>query len=100
TGVGGMGGGCWEHPWRWVFPLFLGRARRAVLFAPPLRRKIVAECAEGEAAEILAQPRRYPSLAAVARHLDRADPVAAVPGDAADGNRSLFHVRAVRRIGD
>jgi len=62
----------------------VGGARRHRLFAGCLGCKLVAEGAEGEAAEILAQRRDDPSLAAVARHLDRPDAVAAVPGDAAD----------------
>src|SRR5262249_18914962 len=77
----------------------IGGACHDHLLAGRLRQKIVAEGAEGEAAEILAQRCGDPSLAAVARRLDPADAVAAVPGDAADGGRSHPHVRAVRGIG-
>src|SRR2546421_12154675 len=58
-------------------------ARHHGLLARRLRHKIVAEGAEGEAAEILAERGSHPGLAAVARHLDPADAGAAVPGDAA-----------------
>src|SRR5262249_57388267 len=49
-----------------------------------LGRDREAERAEREAPEILAERRLLPGLAAVGRHLDRADAVAAVPRDAAD----------------
>src|SRR5882757_6946823 len=55
------------------------------LLAPRLRGEAVAEGSEGKAAEILAERRGRPGLAAVARHLDHVDTVAGVPGDAADG---------------
>src|ERR1041385_6863387 len=57
------------------------------------------EGTERVAAEILAERRRLPGLAAVGRHLDGADAVAAVPGDAANrGARS--HLGAVGVAGD
>src|SRR5262245_28985325 len=78
-----------------------GGARHYRLLAGPLRSEFGAEGAEGKAADILAQRCRDPGRAAVARYLDRADAIAAVPGDAADGDRSArLHRRALGRFGD
>src|SRR5262245_46174237 len=79
----------------------VGGARHHRLLAGRLRRVLGAEGAESEAADILAQRRCDPGRAAVARHLDRADAVAGVPGDAADGDRSArLQVRALGGLGD
>src|SRR5215471_31357 len=59
-------------------------ARHHRLLAFGRRLEVEAEGAEGIAAEILAQRRRRPAFAAVGRDLDRADAVAAIPGNAAD----------------
>src|SRR5262245_47912593 len=76
-------------------------ARHHRLLAGRLRRKFVAEGAERESSEILAQRRRGPGGAAIARDLDLVDAVAAVPGDAADGDRSgRLYIRPLDGIGD
>src|SRR5438094_629647 len=50
--------------------------------------------------EVPAPRRGGPRPAAVARHFDRVDTVAAVPGDAPDANRSHPHTCAIYGIGD
>src|SRR5205809_1378744 len=73
----------------------VGGTRHYRLLAACFGRERVAEGAESEAAEILAQRRGGPRPAAVARHFDRVDTVAAVPGDAPDANRSHPHICAI-----
>src|SRR5664279_3449464 len=51
-------------------------------------------------AEILAQRRARPALAAVSRDFDGADAVAAVPGHAADRELAGFHLGTITMAGD
>src|SRR6266849_7338428 len=71
------------------------------VFALALWREARAEGAESEAADVFPERRRHPSLAAVGRNLDGSNAVAAVPGNAADGDRGArLHRCATRMTGD
>src|ERR1041385_5576260 len=55
---------------------------------------------ESKTAEVLAQGRATPCLAAVGRHLHRANAVTAVPGQTADDDFAGIHLGAFAMAGD
>src|SRR5262249_57937379 len=60
-------------------------------------RKVEVPGPEGKAANVFAERRTTPGLATVTRHLDQADAVAGIPGDAADRHwRPRAGTRALR----